>query len=118
MTWCSTLQVSEQIEENLVFLEKPDVLVCQIGQSSFWPMCSATVYSVGPNPRKLDSLVSKTRGSRISSITDKSSKMTRTDTDDWRTPLVHYVENPSHIVDRKVRRQALKYVMLDNTLYR
>jgi hypothetical protein len=26
--------------------------------------------------------------------------------------------NPGHIADRKVRRQALKYVMLDNTLYR
>jgi hypothetical protein len=38
--------------------------------------------------------------------------------DDWRTPLVHYLENPGHITDRKVRRQALKYVMLDNTLYR
>jgi hypothetical protein len=39
------------------------------------------------------------------------------DPDDWRTSLVHYLENPSHIVDRKVRWQALKYVMLDNTLY-
>jgi hypothetical protein len=37
--------------------------------------------------------------------------------DDWRTPLVRYLENSGHIVDRKVRRQALKYVMLDNTLY-
>jgi hypothetical protein len=34
-----------------------------------------------------------------------------------RTPLIHYLENPDHIADRKVRRQALKYVMLDNTLY-
>jgi hypothetical protein len=32
--------------------------------------------------------------------------------------LVCYLENPGHIADRKVRRQALKYVMLDNTLYR
>jgi hypothetical protein len=39
------------------------------------------------------------------------------DPDDWRTPLVYYLENPSHIADRKVRRQALKYVMLDNALY-
>jgi hypothetical protein len=27
------------------------------------------------------------------------------------------LENPGHIVERKVWRQALKYVMLDNTLY-
>jgi hypothetical protein len=38
--------------------------------------------------------------------------------DDWKTPLVHYLGNPGHIADRKVQRQALKYVMLDNTLYR
>jgi hypothetical protein len=38
--------------------------------------------------------------------------------DDWRTPLVHYLENPDHIVDRKAQRQALKYVLLDNSLYR
>jgi hypothetical protein len=31
--------------------------------------------------------------------------------------LVRYLENPSHIAHRKVQRQALKYVMLDNTLY-
>jgi hypothetical protein len=44
--------------------------------------------------------------------------MTMTDPDDWKTPLLRYLENPSHIADRKVRRQALKYVMLDNTFYR
>jgi hypothetical protein len=38
--------------------------------------------------------------------------------DDWRTPLVHYLDNSGHIADRKVWRQALKYVMLDSILYR
>jgi hypothetical protein len=32
--------------------------------------------------------------------------------------LVRYIENPGHIADRKVWQQALKYVILDNTLYR
>jgi hypothetical protein len=40
------------------------------------------------------------------------------DPDDWRTTLVHYLENPGRIANRKVQWQALKYVMLDNTLYR
>jgi hypothetical protein len=40
-----------------------------------------------------------------------------TDPSDWRTPLVCYLENSGHIVDGKVWWQALKYVMLDNTLY-
>jgi hypothetical protein len=81
-------------------------------------MCSVTVCSVGPSPAKLDSLVSETGGSEISRTSDKSSEMMTVDPDDWRTPLVHYLENPSHIANRKVWRQALKYVMLDNTLYR
>jgi hypothetical protein len=44
--------------------------------------------------------------------------MMTVDPDDWRTPFVHYLENLGHIADGKVRRQALKYVMLDNILYR
>jgi hypothetical protein len=31
---------------------------------------------------------------------------------------VHYLENTDRIVDTKVWRHALKYVLLDNTLYR
>jgi hypothetical protein len=81
-------------------------------------MCSATICSIGPSTSKLDDQVSETRGFRIFRTLDEASKMMTIDPDDWRTPLVLYLENPGHIADRKVRRQALKYVMLDNTLYR
>jgi hypothetical protein len=64
---------------------------------------------------KLDGPVSETGGSMIS---DESSETTMTDPDDWRTPQVCYLENPGHIADRKVMCQALKYNMLNNTLYR
>ena len=37
---------------------------------------------------------------------------------DWRRPLVSYLENPSQSVDRKLRQQALKYTLLDGELYR
>lgn len=37
---------------------------------------------------------------------------------DWRKPLISYLENPSQSVDRKLRRQALKYTLLDRELYR
>jgi hypothetical protein len=66
---------------------------------------------------KPDSPVSETGGSRISRTLNETSKTTTTSPDDWRTPLVRYLENPSHIADRKFRRQALKYVMLENNLY-
>jgi hypothetical protein len=80
-------------------------------------MHSAIVYFVGSGPAKLDGSVSKTKRSGISRNSDKSSKTTMTDLDDWRTPLLCYLENTSHIKDRKIQCQALKYIMLDNTLY-
>jgi hypothetical protein len=30
--------------------------------------------------------------------------------------MVRYLENPGHSADRKVRQQAVKYVILHNTL--
>jgi hypothetical protein len=66
-------------------------------------MCNATFYTVGSSLAKSDNRVSETGGSRISRILDESSEMMMTDPDDWRTPLVYYLENPGHIADRKVR---------------
>jgi hypothetical protein len=80
-------------------------------------MHSATVYFAKPSLAKPDVPVSETRGSRISNISDKASKLMTVDPDDWRTLLVRYLENPGHIAARKVWRQALKYVVFDNTLY-
>jgi hypothetical protein len=81
-------------------------------------MHSATICSTEPSSAKPDVPVSEIGGSRISRILDEASKMMTADLDDWRTSLVRYLENPGHIADMKVWRQALKYVVLDNTLYR
>jgi hypothetical protein len=81
-------------------------------------MHSATIYSAEPSLTELDNLVFETRGSGISKTLDETSKIMIAGPDDWRTPLLRYLENLGHIADRKVRRQALKYVTLDNTLYR
>jgi hypothetical protein len=86
------------------FLEKSDVPVCQMGQSGFWPMQSAAIYSAELSSAKLDGLVSEIGGSRISRNADESIKTMTADPDDWRTPLIHYLENPGHIADRKVQR--------------
>jgi hypothetical protein len=80
-------------------------------------MQSATICFAEPCSTKSDGPVSEIGGSKISRIADESSKTITADPDDWRTPLVCYLENPDHIADRKVRWQALKYVMLDKTLY-
>jgi hypothetical protein len=103
--------------EKFGVLEKLDVSICQIGCSSFQPMHNVTICSTEPGSAKPDGLILETRGSRIFRNSNDSSETTTSDPDDWRTPLVYYLENPGHIVDRKVQHQALKYVMLDNTLY-
>jgi hypothetical protein len=99
-------------------MEKLDVPFCQTGCFSFMQMHSATICYVEPNLAKPDGPVSETGGSGMSRNLDEPSKTAMTDPDDWKTPLIRYLENPDHIADRKVQRQALKYVMLDNTLYR
>ena len=37
--------------------------------------------------------------------------------DDWRKKIVDYLKDPSKKVDRKVRFQAIKYVLLEEELY-
>jgi hypothetical protein len=81
-----------------------DVPFCQTGQFGFWPMQSVTICFAEPCSTKSDGPVSEIRGSKISRIADESSKTIMADPDDWRTPLVCYLENPDHIVDRKVQR--------------
>jgi hypothetical protein len=80
-------------------------------------MQGAEICSSESNLAKPDGPVSRTGGSEISRSSDDSGKTMTTEHDDWRTSLVCYLENPSRIANRRVRRQALKYVMLDNTLY-
>jgi hypothetical protein len=84
------------------FLKNPNILVCQTGQPGFQPVHSARIYSTEPNSAELDSPVSETEGSRIFRTSNKISKTMMAGPDDWRTPLVRYLENPSHIADRKV----------------
>jgi hypothetical protein len=100
------------------FVKKPNVPICQTGWSGFWPMHSVTIYSAELSSAKPDGLVSESGGSKNFRNSDETSEMMMVDPDDWRTPLVRYLENPSHIANRKFRRPAFKYVMLDNTLYR
>nr|AAL73570.1 Putative polyprotein [Oryza sativa Japonica Group]AAP51754.1 retrotransposon protein, putative, unclassified [Oryza sativa Japonica Group] len=38
--------------------------------------------------------------------------------EDWSIPLVRYLKDPTLKVDRKIRRQAFKYTLLDGDLYR
>ncbi|KAK2986185.1 hypothetical protein RJ640_006220 [Escallonia rubra] len=37
---------------------------------------------------------------------------------DWRTPIIQYLQNPESRVDAKVKLQATKYFLLDNNLFK
>jgi hypothetical protein len=65
-------------------------------------MHNTTFCSSEPDSAKLYGLVSETGWSEISRNSDDSSE-TMIDPDDWRTPLVHYLENPDHIANMTVR---------------
>ena len=38
-------------------------------------------------------------------------------TDDWRKEIIDYLKDPSKKVERRVRFQATKYVLLEDELY-
>jgi hypothetical protein len=78
-------------------------------------MQTREICSAESNSAKPDGAASKTGSFRISQSLDDLGETTMTEVDDWRTLLIRYLENPGHISDRKVRRQALKYVVLDST---
>jgi hypothetical protein len=40
------------------------------------------------------------------------------DLDDWRTPLLRYLHDPSAKVDKSIRRSAFKYMLHNDELYR
>jgi hypothetical protein len=71
-------------------------------------MRSAKICSVEPSSAKLDGPVSETRGFKISRSSDKLVKMMMTEPNDWRTPLVHYLEKPGHIADKKSSMASFK----------
>jgi hypothetical protein len=102
----------------LYALKRSYVLVSQIGWSGFWSMQGAKIYFAELSLAKSDGPVLETEWYRISRSSDNLGEMTTEEPDDCRTPLIHYLKNHCHITDRKVHQQALKYAMLDNTLYR
>jgi hypothetical protein len=62
---------------------------------------SATICSAEPNSVEPNSPISKIGGCRISKTSDETSKTTTVGPNDWRTPLVRYLENLGHIADKK-----------------
>jgi hypothetical protein len=55
---------------------------------------------------------------KLSSRSNVTSSDVGADLDDWRTPLLRYLHDPSAKVDKSVRRSAFKYVLHNDELYR
>jgi hypothetical protein len=75
-------------------------------------ICSAELGSAEQNVPELE-----IGGSGISRGSDDLGESVATEPIDWRTPLIRYLENPGHVIDTKVRRQDLKYALLDHDLH-
>jgi hypothetical protein len=75
------------------------------------------IYSAEQSSAKLDVSELETRGSGISRGSDDLGKIAVAEPVDWKTPPIHYLENLGHVIDTKVWRQTLKYVLLDHDLH-
>jgi hypothetical protein len=67
-------------------------------------MHSAKIYSAEPCSAKPDVSESETGGFRISRGSDDLGETVMAKPMDWRTPLILYLDTPSHVIDTKVRR--------------
>jgi hypothetical protein len=76
-------------------------------------ICSAEQSSAKPDVPELE-----IRGSGISRGLDDLGKIAAAEPVDWRTHLIHYLDNLGHVIDTKVQRQTLKYILLDHDLHR
>jgi hypothetical protein len=80
-------------------------------------MHNAKIYFAEPSSVKPNVPESETGGSGIFRGSYNLDETATTEREDWRTSLVHYLENTSHIFYTKVRWQALKYVLIYHDLY-
>jgi hypothetical protein len=62
-------------------------------------MHNAKIYSAEPSLAKSDVPKSETRGSGIFRGSDNLGETTMAEPVDWRTPLIHYLENLGHVID-------------------
>jgi hypothetical protein len=62
-------------------------------------MQNAKICSAEPSSAQPDVPKSETGGSGISRGSDNLGEIAMVEPVDWRTPLIHYLENPSHVID-------------------
>ena len=48
----------------------------------------------------------------------KDDSIIKAEDQDWRSPIIYYLKDPSRAAERKIRRMAFKYILIDDELYR
>ena len=61
-------------------------------------------------------LTGQTAENSESAVVSKS--IGKADVADWRMPIVTYLKDTGHGVERNIRRLAFKYILIDDVLYR
>jgi len=51
-------------------------------------------------------------------LAENSDQRIEAEVQDWRVSIIKYLKDPSHGAERNIRRLALKYVLVDDELYR
>ena len=59
-----------------------------------------------------------TKGGMSSSSAENSTQTVGAEVQDWRTPIIAYLKDSGRGAERKIRRLAFKYILVDNELYR
>ena len=91
---------------------KPTALVGQANTSKSVKPTSLVGSANSPVTNPVNSL------EKLSNQPDITSSDVGADLEDWRTPLLRYLRDPSAKIDKSVRRSAFKYVLHNDELYR
>ena len=92
-------------------LAKPNALVGQADTSK----SAKPTGPVGSADSPMTSPVNSPK--KLSNRLDITSSDVGADLEDWRTPLLRYLRDPSAKIDKSVRQSVFKYVLHNNELY-
>src|SRR5438105_4255699 len=91
-------------------------LANELAQQASGYHISRGIFFIPPEPMLGFANISKADSKPIDSATDEGSRAGRSA--DWRKPIVGYLQDPSQRTDRTVQWFAIKYLLIDNDLYR
>ena len=101
--------------DSISAMDKSARLTALVGQANFSKSAKPTVLVSSADSSMTNSVNSPEKHPNRPNVTSSD---VGANLEDWRTPLLRYLQDPSAKIDRSVRRSAFKYVLHNNELYR